>query len=129
MATEPKPDLPSADECVRRAWHALHVTDEHPGYPFSTLQTFYAESQAWSLLALALAGGPSARPARPMPIGAEPSGVQSVPQPPTPAPVARRKPGSKPKEPPTSRRASANDIVARLKAEWEQESDGPHPSD
>jgi hypothetical protein len=116
MATEPKPDLPSPDECVRRAWQALHVTDEHPGYPFSTLQTFYAESQAWSLLALALAGGPSARPARPMPLGPAPIDVQSVPQPPTPAPVARRKSGPKPKPGETS-----DDVVERLRAQWEQE--------
>jgi hypothetical protein len=105
MATEPKPDLPNAVECVQRAWHALHVTDEHPGYPLSTLQAFYAESQAWSLLALAQGRS-------------SPAIVQSVPQPPTPAPVARRKPGPKPKPKPS---ASAGEVAERLRAKWDAE--------
>jgi hypothetical protein len=68
----------------------------------SSQAAWWQESQAWSLLALAQ-------------IRSGPAVIQSVPQPPTPAPVARRKPGPKPEE-------SADDVVARLKAEWEQDS-------
>jgi hypothetical protein len=55
MATEPKPDLPSPDECVRRAWSAAQEAQSR-GLPMSSQAVFWQESQAWSLLALALRG-------------------------------------------------------------------------
>jgi hypothetical protein len=107
MATEPKPDLPSPDECVRRAWSAAQEAQSR-GLPMSSQAAFWQESQAWSLLGLALRGQPLA--------GLAQLHTQSITQPPTPAPVARRKPGPKPKPGETP-----DDVVERLRAQWEQE--------
>jgi hypothetical protein len=115
MATEPKPGLPSADECVQLAWSAAQEAQSR-GLPMSSQAAFWQESQAWSLLSMALRGQPAPK----LNVATGGNAIQSVPQPPTPAPVARHKSGPKPKPKPDIPKSNF-DVVEELRRKWEQE--------
>lgn len=80
--------LPTPSECIARAWAALSYAQDH--LPLSSQAAFYAESQAWSALAVALRGHvPAPTPVAP-----------AAPGPNEPEPVIappKREPDSKPK--------------------------------
>lgn len=130
MSPDPNP-VPTPAECIANAWRALHQANEH--LPLSSQAVAFAESQAWSLLAMALGhvspdvtsvgttpvvpqGTSFNKPARDV---ASPKFKPGQ----SPTPVARRKPGPKPKPKPDAvvLPGGLEHVLGQLEQHWAEE--------